>query len=63
MLVSRAPYEKLERYRTRMGWTVPWFSSYGSSFNYDFHVTIDNDVAPVEYNFKDAAQLEAENER
>lgn len=62
VLVSRAPYDKLDRYRTRMGWTVPWFSSQGSSFNYDFHVTIDPDVAPVEYNFKDAAQLEAENE-
>ena len=61
VLVSRAPYEKLARYRTRMGWTVPWFSSYGSSFNYDFHVTIDSDVAPVQYNYKDAAQLEAEN--
>jgi predicted dithiol-disulfide oxidoreductase (DUF899 family) len=61
VLVSRAPHEKLERYRTRMGWTVPWFSSHGSTFNYDFHVTIDSDVTPVEYNFKDAAQLEAEN--
>ena len=61
VLVSRAPYEKLDRYRTRMGWTVPWFSSYGSPFNYDFHVTIDSDVAPVEYNYKDASQLEAEN--
>jgi predicted dithiol-disulfide oxidoreductase (DUF899 family) len=61
VLVSRAPYEKLDRYRTRMGWTVPWFSSYGSSFNYDFHVTIDSDVAPVEYNYKDVSELEAEN--
>ena len=61
VLVSRAPYEKLDRYRTRMGWTVPWFSSSGSSFNYDFHVTIDSDIAPVEYNYKDVSELEAEN--
>src|SRR5919197_889230 len=26
VLVSRAPLEKIEAYRTRMGWTIPWFS-------------------------------------
>ena len=41
VLVSRAPFEKLADYRQRMGWTVPWYSSDGSDFNYDFHVTID----------------------
>jgi predicted dithiol-disulfide oxidoreductase (DUF899 family) len=60
-LVSRAPLDKLERYRQRMGWTVPWYSSYGSDFNYDFHVTLDASVAPVEYNFKDFTQLVREN--
>ena len=59
--ISRAPIEKLERYRQRMGWTIPWCSSYGSDFNYDFHVTLDPAVAPVEYNFKDLAELEQEN--
>jgi predicted dithiol-disulfide oxidoreductase (DUF899 family) len=58
--VSRAPLEKLERYKRRMGWTIPWYSSHGSDFNYDFHVTLDPSVAPVEYNFKDLAQLERE---
>jgi predicted dithiol-disulfide oxidoreductase (DUF899 family) len=58
VLVSRAPYEKLAAYSQRMGWNVPWYSSYGSSFNYDFHVTIDERVAPVEYNYRDQAQLE-----
>ncbi|GAA2431713.1 DUF899 domain-containing protein [Actinomadura vinacea] len=57
-LVSRAPLDKLERYRRRMGWTLPWYSSHGSDFNYDFHVTIDASVAPVEYNYKDQAELE-----
>jgi predicted dithiol-disulfide oxidoreductase (DUF899 family) len=56
-LVSRAPLDKLERYRQRMGWTVPWYSSHGSDFNYDFHVTLDASVAPVEYNFKDHDEL------
>jgi predicted dithiol-disulfide oxidoreductase (DUF899 family) len=38
-LVSRAPLAKLTDYRQRMGWTVPWYSSYGTDFNFDFDVT------------------------
>jgi predicted dithiol-disulfide oxidoreductase (DUF899 family) len=56
-LISRAPYPQLAAYRERMGWAVPWYSSAGSSFNYDFHVTVDPAVAPVEYNFRDEQQL------
>jgi predicted dithiol-disulfide oxidoreductase (DUF899 family) len=41
-LVSRAPLANIERYKKRMGWTVPWFSSHGSDFNVDFGVTTDN---------------------
>jgi len=37
--VSRAPYPKLEAFRRRMGWTFPWYSSFGSDFNYDHHVS------------------------
>jgi predicted dithiol-disulfide oxidoreductase (DUF899 family) len=40
-LVSRAPLAKIERYKKRMGWTEPWYSSFGSDFNYDFGVTTD----------------------
>ena len=36
VLVSRAPIDKIERYRKRMGWTLPWFSSFDSDFNVDF---------------------------
>ena len=36
VLVSRAPLAVLEAYRRRIGWSVPWFSSFGSSFNPDF---------------------------
>ena len=36
--VSRAPLEKLLRYRKRMGWTFDWVSSGGNDFNYDFGV-------------------------
>lgn len=52
MLVSRAPIEKIEAFKKRMGWAYPWYSSFGTDFNYDFHVTMDEDVTPLEYNFK-----------
>jgi predicted dithiol-disulfide oxidoreductase (DUF899 family) len=55
--VSRAPYEKLAAYRERMGWTFPWYSSYGSDFNYDFHTTLDNRVAPVLMYFRTEEEL------
>jgi predicted dithiol-disulfide oxidoreductase (DUF899 family) len=57
-LVSRAPLAKIEAYRLRKGWTIPWYSSYGSDFNYDFHVTLDPSVAPIQYNYRDKAELE-----
>jgi predicted dithiol-disulfide oxidoreductase (DUF899 family) len=34
-LVSRTPLEKLEAFRRRMGWEVPWYSSAESDFNVD----------------------------
>src|ERR1700735_2036906 len=46
-LVSRAPLAKLEAYRASRGWTVPWYSSYGSDFNYDFQVTLDETKGQV----------------
>lgn len=39
VLISRAPLDELLRYRERMGWSVPWYSSQGSDFNRDFGVT------------------------
>jgi predicted dithiol-disulfide oxidoreductase (DUF899 family) len=50
--VSRAPLDKIERYKSKRGWTFPWYSSFGSDFNYDFHVTLDESVTPIEYNFR-----------
>ncbi len=37
--VSRAPLEKLEAYRRRMGWRARWVSSYGNDFNFDYCVS------------------------
>lgn len=57
VLVSRAPLAKIEPFKRRMGWTVPWYSSFGNDFNYDFHVTLDEAVAPVKYNYLSKAEL------
>ncbi|MCP2324159.1 putative dithiol-disulfide oxidoreductase (DUF899 family) [Hamadaea flava] len=55
--VSRAPYAKIAAFRERMGWTFPWFSSYGSDFNYDFHTTLDDRVSPVLLHYRTEAEL------
>jgi predicted dithiol-disulfide oxidoreductase (DUF899 family) len=59
-LVSRAPYARLRQFKDRMGWTLPWYSSHGSDFNYDFHVSNDESKTPIEYNYKDKATLVSE---
>jgi predicted dithiol-disulfide oxidoreductase (DUF899 family) len=56
--VSRAPLAAIEAYKARRGWTFPWYSSHGSDFNYDFHVTLDESVAPLEYNYRTRAEHE-----
>jgi predicted dithiol-disulfide oxidoreductase (DUF899 family) len=58
--VSRAPIEKIERYRAKRGWTFPWYSSHGSDFNYDYGVTLDPAVAPPAYNYAPVEDLEGE---
>jgi len=59
VVVARAPLERIERYKAERGWTFPFYSSHGSDFNYDFHVTLDESVAPVEYNYRTRAEHEA----
>src|SRR5215471_13199296 len=58
VLVSRAPYASIERFQKRMGWNVPWYSSDGSDFNYDFHVSFDEGKLPLEYNYMDKETLQ-----
>jgi predicted dithiol-disulfide oxidoreductase (DUF899 family) len=53
--VSRAPIEKLQAYKRRMGWTFPWASSFGSDFNRDFNVWFteqEQREGSIEYNYQ-----------
>jgi predicted dithiol-disulfide oxidoreductase (DUF899 family) len=53
-MVSRAPLAKIEAFKKRMGWHFPWVSSYGSDFNYDFHVSFtpqQKAAGKVDYNY------------
>jgi predicted dithiol-disulfide oxidoreductase (DUF899 family) len=54
LAVSRAPLPEIEAFKKRMGWGFPWVSSYGSDFNYDFHVSFTKDEmakGKVYYNY------------
>jgi len=55
--ISRAPLAKLEAFKKAKGWKWPWYSSFGSDFNYDFHVTLDESVRPVEYDYRTKAEM------
>jgi len=46
VMVSRAPVADFTPFKERMGWTLPWYSSYGSDFNYDYEVTSENGESP-----------------
>ncbi len=61
-LVSRAPLEKLERWKEKRGWFLPWYSSGESDFNYDFGVTIDASRGFDEYNFRSLDEYAARGE-
>ena len=39
LYVSRAPLEKLQAYKRRLGWSFPWVSSADTEFNFDFDVS------------------------
>ncbi len=58
-LVSRAPLPKLEAWKAAKGWNLPWYSSFGTDFNYDFGVTIDESRGAGEYNFRSKEEFEA----
>jgi predicted dithiol-disulfide oxidoreductase (DUF899 family) len=59
-MVSRAPLPKLQAWQAKQGWDhLRWYSSFGTGFNYDFGVTIDDAVRPAEYNYRTRAEAEA----
>jgi predicted dithiol-disulfide oxidoreductase (DUF899 family) len=45
-MVSRAPLPKLEAWKAKKGWDIPWYSSFGTDFNDDFGVTVDGSEQP-----------------
>jgi len=53
--VSRAPLEKLQAYKKRLGWTFPWASSFGSDFNFDYSVGLTDEQQDegYDYNFQE----------
>jgi predicted dithiol-disulfide oxidoreductase (DUF899 family) len=56
VLTSRAPYAKIAAKATERGWSFPWYSSFGSEFNYDYQVTLDADRGLVDYNYRPVAE-------
>jgi predicted dithiol-disulfide oxidoreductase (DUF899 family) len=62
--VSRAPLDKLQTYKKRMGWTFPWASSYGSEFNFDFGVGFTEQQQRedgIDYNYRRETPLRQRN--
>jgi predicted dithiol-disulfide oxidoreductase (DUF899 family) len=61
--VSRAPLAEIEAFNMRMGWHAKWVSSYGSDFNYDYHVSFseaDRARGKVYYNYAETDFLSEE---
>ena len=51
-LVSRAPFDKLERWRELRGWDIPWYSTDDGPFSYDFGATIDERLGSATFNYR-----------
>jgi predicted dithiol-disulfide oxidoreductase (DUF899 family) len=52
--ISRAPFAEIEAFKKRMGWKFPWYSSNGTDFNFDYHVSQSKEEAgkaEVYYNY------------
>ena len=53
--VSQAPLAKLQAYKRRMGWTFPWASALGTTFNSDFNVSFTEEQqrnGGIDYNYR-----------
>ena len=60
VVVSRAPLAQIEAYKKRMGWHFKWVSSYGSDFNFDYHVSFNKEMENSYYNFEKIAPTNGE---
>lgn len=57
--VSRAPLDKLQAYKRRLGWRAEWVSSLNNDFNFDYHVSFTKDAlasGSIYYNFEDSEE-------
>jgi predicted dithiol-disulfide oxidoreductase (DUF899 family) len=57
---SRAPLEEIDAYKKRMGWGFKWVSSHGSDFNFDFHVSFEDEdikAGKASYNYAPATGI------
>jgi len=55
VVISRAPFAEIEKFKARMGWKFKWVSSFGSDFNFDYHVSASSTEkagGAVEYNYE-----------
>jgi predicted dithiol-disulfide oxidoreductase (DUF899 family) len=64
VVASRAPLDRLQAYRRRMGWETEWVSSLNSDFNFDFHVSFTKEQlkGDVYYNYQEIAGANAMDE-
>ena len=55
VVISRAPLAQIQAFQQRMGWNFKWVSSYGTDFNFDYHVSLSEEEkargGEVEYNY------------
>lgn len=55
LAISRAPLAEINTFKQRMGWKIPWVSSFGTDFNSDYHVSFTTDdlaKGPTYYNYQ-----------
>jgi len=53
-VISRAPLAEIEAFKKRMGWKFQWVSSFGSDFNFDYHVSFTPEEkvrGEIDYNY------------
>ena len=63
--ISRAPMAEIAAYKKRMGWHFPWVSSFGTTFNHDYHVSFSPEElasGSVDYNYTATPREQAHDE-